>query len=182
MKNVFVVGHGFIWAPEKEFKLYPKCAVTFYCKNEKMFDSQWEEAVIGKVKKGEVPSSTDISRAKDDWEVSTFNASDICKDYMLTRPGGIALLMPFKDTKAIKTDATGKVIAIDAVEDGDTLCIKNGGGSDSSCLPYTSLDSLLHRISRDNSDLHLHWLACRSPASELGDVISQAKGYPALRK
>ncbi|MCD2452497.1 hypothetical protein GO003_019105 [Methylicorpusculum oleiharenae] len=182
MKNIFVVGHGFIWEPEQNFMVFPKCAVTFYCKDEKMFDSQWEDVVIDKVKKGEILSSSDISRAKDDWEVSTFTSSDICKNYMLTRPGSIALTVPFKDTKAIVTDLSGKVTSIAAVENGDTLCIKNGGGNDTSSLPYTSLLSLMHRISRDNLDIHIHWLACRSPMSELGAVISQAKSYPALRK
>jgi hypothetical protein len=178
LTNVFVVGHGFQTDRENRFKVFPNCAVTFYCKDGGMFDSAWEDIVMTKVKNGEQPSASDIGRAKDEWEVSTFNDGShlLCRDYLITRPGSIALTVAFKDCKEISTDASAKTDKVDAVSNGDTLCIKN------KMVPYTTLSSLLHRVSRDGSKLHVHWLACRSPTVPMGDLINQASSFPSLRK
>lgn len=188
MRHVFLVGHGFqshsSIDSQDQFKMFPSVAVTFYCKDGKMFDSGWEDAVMEKVKGGGIAGESDISRAKTEWEVSTFKADTVslCKNYVITRPGAISLVVPFKDTKKIETDTTGTVTQMDELSNYDTVCVKTDN------VPYTTLRKLMQHISFDihkkktSSGIHIHWLACRSEFTDIGDIIAQAKSYPALRK
>ena len=192
MRHVFLVGHGFqshdSVDPAVEFKVYPSVAVTFYCKDGKMFDSAWEDTVMEKVKAGGIPQASDISRAKSEWEVTTYDekSAEECPNYIITRPGGIQLVVPYKDSKMIKPDSTGKITSIDDLKNCDTVCVKTVPNTAN--LPYTTLDRILLHLSFDHvhvkggTGIHLHWLACRSAFTDLGEIIVQAKSYPALRK
>jgi len=187
-RHVFLVGHGFQSHSSIEsvvdFKMFPSVAVTFYCKDGEMFDSGWEDKVMEKVKRGEIAGKSDISRAKEEWEVSTFKTDTVsrCKNYVITRPGGISLVVPFKNTKTIETDSTGRVTKVEELANFDTVCVKTDN------VPYTTLHQLMLYISADiaikktGSGLHIHWLACRSEFTDIGDIIAQAKSLPSLRK
>jgi len=182
-----LVGHGFKYDSSiqdvVDFNMFQSVAVTFYCKDGKTFDSRWESTVMKNVREGKIAGDSDISIAKTEWGVSTFKSDTVsrCENYVITRPGGISLFVPFKDIKEIETDSSGKVTNVQELKNFDTVCVKTVN------VPYTTLYRLMHYFSTDiakkklGSGLHIHWLACRSEFTEIGEIIGQAKGSPALR-
>lgn len=176
--DIYVVGHGFIKGPEETFGIPPGCSVNFYCKEGDMFDSKWE-GIIRRAGVNNVNVGHLGGRAVSSWEKSRLAPPTNCKNYILTRPGNMKTAISLKDMKAISTDLSGKVTAIAAFVDGDTLCIKNGGksimGDDTSCLPYTDLACLMKFLFDNYGAVNLHWFACRSAMEPIGDIISQAK-------
>jgi len=180
--DIFLVGHGFMAREKPTVKIPANFSVVFYCKEDKPFDSNWEADVINRVA---LSSGYNPQHGRDDFEITNATGVTTCLDHVLTRPGGIKLIKPFKDCKEIDTAVTSGVKIIGDVTAGDTFCVKRKGNHDAAYAngrSHTYLSDILEAFAlKSPGGVTLHWCACRSPMADWEEIDEQAASFPAVR-
>jgi hypothetical protein len=189
MDNIYVVGHGYMVIHDKQMNYQPKLidiprgiGVKFYCKDNDLFDSSWEEFIVGNegyphilanTKEVECPNNKGDSA----WEVVEHHF--VCTEQLLTRPGGIHTYKSIAAMKIIIPSANGTTVTIPKVGDGDTLYINDK--KNNKCL----LSAITNALDGQKFRGTLHWLACRdlpgnmAPDTEINGMIIFGKWKPA---
>jgi hypothetical protein len=176
--NLYLVGHGYIVRTVPAVTVPTNFTLKFYCREDTEFDSSWETDVASGAA---LAPQYAPGRGLGQWEVTTVNGGQTCADHLLTRPGGMRTLQHIRDMKEIKTTvAVGCMVAVDVV-DGDALCIKSGGkqitGGYGDGLTYTYLSDILVSLrAKVSAQATIHWCACRSTKTDIGEIAAQASG------
>ena len=180
--DIFLVGHGFMARNRPAVTIPDKLTVVFYCKEDKPFDSNWEASVINGVA---LSNQYTPKHGVEDFQITSIKGPANCLDHVLTRPGGIKLIKPFKDCKEIDTAVAEGVQFTASVDDKDTFCVKKKGNHDAnyaSGRSHTYLSDIVNALkAKVPNGVTVHWCACRSPMADWEEVDEQAASMPAVR-
>jgi hypothetical protein len=182
--NLYLVGHGYRMSPRDTMPVGgltvpANFTLKFYCKENKLFDSSWEEFIV--LSGGTLKKCPNL-RGVNDWEVTEIPAKKSFKEHCLTRPGNMRTYIDMTAMKEIKVPQKHRAIVNVTLGDGDTLCVKQGAKllckNVPDEVPWISLSALIAALAKKApGGATVHWCACRSVLGQdtINDALTQAR-------